>query len=273
MRVGFIGAGSLAQAVIRGLLGHCEGSCRPTDIAVTDRSSTRAPQCAEELGVTYCPDLKDLVECSEVLIVAVKPQALADALKQLSPLIDGSRLVISVAAGKSLEYLQKRLPDGTAVLRVMPNVNAAVGLSMTGIARGSHATDDDVVRAESIFNCVGATQVISELDFPVFSALAGCAPAWLFQVVEALARAGVKGGLPKDQAVTIVAQTMAGSAALLLQSGVEGGCPSVLIDRVASPAGTTIAGLLAAESAGLSNSLVAAVEAAVQRDGELQSTD
>lgn len=269
MKVGFIGAGNMVGAIVRGAVAS-EG-LSPDDIYLTDKSGTSAPRLAEEVGANVSESNQELAGTVDVVVLGVKPYAVEEVLADISAkLLETGGLVISLAAGKSLKALEKAAGVGVPVIRVMPNVNAAIGESMTGIARGSKATDDHVALTKDLMETVGRSLVLEEEDFSIFAALAGSSPAWMYQIVESFARAGVKHGLPKSQAVAIVAQSMLGSAQLILDEAAAGGAtPSSLVDRVTSPGGTTIAGLLAAEEAGLTPVLVRAVDEAVKRDLEL----
>ena len=176
--------------------------------------------------------------------------------------------IVSLAAGRTLDQITTDFGAGIPLVRVMPNVAATVGQSMTALT-ATRATDAQVAAVRSLMDSVGRTILIDEDYFPVFQALASCSPAWYFQIVDSFARAGLKYGLSKDSAVEIAAQAMAGAAALLLAEREAGTIPAQLIDRVTSPGGTTIAGLLAAEEGGLSTALVGAVDASIHADSHL----
>lgn len=268
MKIGFIGAGNMASAIVRGVVA---AGLDADEIYLTDRSGKSAPALATEVGAHALADNHELAQTADVIVLGVKPHAVEDVLKEITPEIsDGSKLVISLAAGKSLASLQQATETNVPIVRVMPNVNAAIGESMTGIARGAAASSKHVEMTKEIMVPVGRCLVIDEGHFPIFSALAGCSPAWMYQIVDDFARAGVNHGLTKHQAVAIVAQSMLGSAQMILDEAAnDGATPANLIDRVTSPGGTTIAGLLAAQQSGLSAVLGLAVDAAVARDGEL----
>lgn len=275
MRIGFVGSGSMAGAIARG----AAHSAAIDSLMFSDAGSGRAGALADELGGQSATNERIAAEC-DIVVLAVKPYAIREVCTALAPTIAerGGVCVASLAAGTPIDTLSAALGD-VPIVRVMPNVNAQIGQSMSALCANKAASTTaasfttngtylDAVRA--LMNAVGTTLVIDEDKFAVFSALAGCSPAWVFQIIEALARAGVKYGLSKSQATTIAAQAVAGSASLVLDRAEDGIVPAQLIDQVCSPGGTTIAGLLASEEAGLSNALVAAVEAAVQRDGELR---
>ncbi|MDO5720941.1 MAG: pyrroline-5-carboxylate reductase [Actinomycetaceae bacterium] len=273
MKIGFIGAGNMAQALVRGI--HSSGNYQPEDILITDRGGGRAEQLAEQLGLTYIADNRQLASRCQVLILAVKPAQILAVLEDVADVLPSGSSVISLAAGTTLASLRAAFETGggqeVSLVRAMPNVNALVGESITALSRDQ--VDCAVLdQARQILGCAGQTVVLDEDDFAVFAALGGCSPAWLYTVVDALARAGVKHGLPKSVGVKVAAQAMLGSAKLILDQAESGGDSAQdLVDRVTSPGGTTIAGLLAAQEAGLSTSLVKAVDAAVARDGQISA--
>ncbi len=267
MRIGFIGAGSMVAAIARGAVAAgMDGS----DFLFTDLHGVHAPALAAELGGQTASSNRALAHMADVLVLGVKPYAQRAVISDIADIVRDrpGMCVVSLAAGRTLDAIQHDFGAAIPLIRVMPNVNAAIGESMSGICT-ANASEAQVGAVEALMNSVGRSVRIPEKDFPVFSALAGCSPAWVFHIIESLARAGVKHGLSKGAAVTIAAQALAGSADLVLDARERGVVPAQLVDQVCSPGGTTIAGLLAAEAAGLSTSLVAAVDAAVRRDAEL----
>ncbi|MDO5719370.1 MAG: pyrroline-5-carboxylate reductase [Actinomycetaceae bacterium] len=273
MIYGFIGAGNMASAIVRGAVESTDFQAR--QLLITDRNDDVARRLADEVGASTVASNTDLVKASEVVILAVKPVHLPYLLNEIaSDVAERQPLLISIAAGIAIADIQAIVGESVPIIRVMPNMNASIGESMTGVCASPTASQEHLEIARRLMNAVGRTLVIGEGDFPVFSALAGCSPAWMYEIIDSLARAGVKYGLPKSQAVAIVSQAMMGSAQLVLQSAADTQTtPAELIDRVCSPAGTTIAGLLAAQEAGLATALVKAVDAAVARDIELGRPD
>jgi pyrroline-5-carboxylate reductase len=268
MRIGFIGAGSMASAIARGAVGAgLDGS----EMLFTDAHGVHAPALAEATGGTVAASNADLVLRSDYVVLAVKPHLQTPVIEQIRQAVADHRgvCVLSIAAGRTLTAMERDFGAPVPLARAMPNVNAQIGQSMTGFCANERVTDAQVADIRTLLDSVGRSIAIDEADFPVFSALAGCSPAWVFEIIDGLARAGVKHGLRKQQAVAIAAQALVGSATLVLEAAGREGTPGQLIDQVTSPGGTTIAGLLAAEEAGLSTSLVKAVDAAVARDREL----
>ena len=269
MRIGFIGTGAMSSAIATGF--RESGNTEP-EIYLYDVNTESAGRLAAAVSGTVVADPADLIPLTDIVLLGVKPQVQTVVLEGLSPHLTNPPALLSIAAGRSLEAITADLagaPEMPHLIRVMPNVNAQIGLSMSEITF-TPGTPDEVRRlARQLMEAVGEVMDLPEDHFAVFTALAGCSPAWFFQVVEDLARAGVKHGLTKDQALAAVVQSMLGSARLLQISAAEGVNPAALTDRVTSPGGTTIAGLLAAEEAGLTKALVKAVDAAVARDIEL----
>ena len=265
MRIGFIGSGSMASAIARGAVAAgLDGSA----LSFTDAHGQHAPALARDVGGTVAASNADLVDRADQVVLAVKPHLLSGVIAEIRDAVARRPQVclISIVAGRTLASIADEFATPVALIRAMPNVNAQIGLSMTGFCASAETTDQQVADACALLDSIGRTLAVEEADFPVFSALAGCSPAWAFQIVDDLARAGVKHGLRKEEAVAIVAQALVGSATLVLDAAERGLTPGQLVDQVTSPGGTTIAGLLAAQEAGLSTSLVKAVDAAVARD-------
>ena len=277
---GFIGAGNMAGAIVRGAV--AAGLTRRADkggaghrVLVTSAHGSAA-RLAQQTGAELVAQASALVQESDVVVLAVKPHVIPGVLEELSQELAASKpLVVSIAAGLSLEKLEAMLPAGTRVVRAMPNMAAAVGESMTALAAGSAAGQEDLDIVEELMAAVGRTVVLAEKDFSAFIGLAGSSPAFVFTFIDALARAGVLGGIPKAQAVEIVAQAVAGSARTVQaeaerrERGEAGRTPADLVDAVCSPGGTTVAGVGAMEQAGFSCAVIEAFRATVARDREL----
>ena len=248
---GFIGAGNMAGAIVDGLIasGHSGGT---TVWSAHDSASALAART----GVRLAPSAEQLVGTSDV-VIARKP------------------LVVSIAAGLTTTRLESLLPDGTRVVRAMPNMAAAVRESMTALTAGTAASEEDLELTASLMGRVGRTIVLDEKDFSAFTALAGSSPAFIFTFIEALARGGVDAGLPKARAVEIVTQALLGSASMVRREAERraedgtGRTLADLLDTACSPGGTTVAGLIAMEGAGFSPAVIEAVRAAIARDRAL----
>ena len=271
MRVGFIGAGNMAGAIVRGIV--ASGSVAPEDVVVTSAHGSSAQALARETGVDVLGTNEELVEqvgAGGVVVLAVKPHVIPEVLRPLQDLLaENGSLVVSLAAGTTLARLEELLPAGQAVVRVMPNVNAQIGAGMAAVCGNAEAGDEQVDTVVGLFEAVGRAIVLPERDFAAYSAIAGCSPAFVFTFIDALARGALRNGLPKAQAVRIAAQAVLGSAQMVLERAADGATPADLVDMVTSPGGTTVAGLVAMEEAGFSPAVVRGVQGAVERDREL----
>lgn len=267
MRIGFIGTGAMVSAIIRGAIAS---GFPASHLVLTDATSHKAAALAEEIGATWLASNTSLVDQVDIVVLGVKPQVQKDVITEIADAVRrrGDICVVSIAAGRTITSIVDDFGQAIPVIRVMPNVNALIGHSMSALCSVG-ASDAHLKAVRHLMDSVGTTVELEEKHFPAFSALAACSPAWVFQIIDSLARAGVKHGLPKATAVTIAAQALSGSAHLVLDRAEHGTIPTALIDQVTSPGGTTIAGLLAAEEAGLSTALLHAVDAAVARDKEL----
>ncbi len=264
--IGFIGAGNMAQAIIRGLL-HGGAFLSPKQVIASDpaRASLEKLQHAYP-GLVAATDNAQVCALADVIVLAVKPQIVDKVLGQIAPHFRQQSLLVSVAAGVSTNAIESKMPARTRVIRSMPNTAATVLAGATGLCKGSNATDEDVTTAERFFSSVGRTVVLEESLMDAVTGLSGSGPAYVMLMIEALADGGVKVGLHRDTALMLAAQTVYGSAKLLLETGEH---PGRLKDMVTSPGGTAIAGLHTLESGGLRRTLIDAVEVATLRAAEL----
>lgn len=263
-RFAFVGAGNMAEALIRGLLASTSVSAG--DITISNRRHEKTERNAERWGVRAAHDNVTCVRDADVVMLCVKPQVMRAALEPLGREIPREALVISVAAGVPTHAIEAHLAEGQRVVRAMPNTGAVVRQSATAIAGGSVATEHDLAVAKEIFDQVGRTVVVEEGHLDAVTGLSGSGPAYIFLIIDALADASVKVGLPRDIGLELAAQTVLGSAQLLLQTGEH---PGRLKDQVTSPGGTAIAGLHTLEAGGLRTTLITAVESATRRAREL----
>lgn len=262
--IAFLGTGNMAEALIRGLIRA--KTAAPGDLIATTRRKVRADQLAQEYGIRTTQDNVAAARAADVVMLCVKPQALNKLLVEIAPAIDSGKLVISVAAGVPVQALERKLGAGARIVRAMPNTPALVGKGACAVAPGEHATADDLSQACAIFDAVGMSTVVEESLLDAVTGLSGSGPAYIFLMIEALSDAGVKVGLPRTTALKLAAQTVLGSAQLLLETGTH---PGELKDQVTSPGGTAIAGLHTLEAGGLRTTLINAVEAATRRAKEL----
>jgi pyrroline-5-carboxylate reductase len=263
-KIGFVGAGNMAGALIKGLL-H-SGTVTAAQIRASDVREERLAELARDHGISTTKDNAKLAEWADVVVLAVKPQVVD---KVMIPIAEGLRpraLVISIAAGVPIESLEARLPEGTRVIRTMPNTAAIALAGATAIAPGTHASEEDLVTARRMFEATGRVVVLDESLLDAVTGLSGSGPAYVMLIIEALADGGVKVGLHRETALLLAAQTVYGSAKLLLETGEH---PGRLKDMVTSPGGTAIAGLHTLEAGGLRTTLINAVESATRRSVEL----
>jgi len=262
-RLGFLGAGNMSGALIKGLL---HGGISPSRIIASDVRTERLDALRAQHGIETTTDNPTLVGQSDVLVLGVKPQVIDRILSEIGKDVRADQLVVSVAAGVPIEALEARLPQGSRVVRAMPNTPATVRAGATGIAGGAHARADDIRIARELFEAVGRVVVLDESLLDAVTGLSGSGPAYVMLIIEALADGGVKVGLHRDTALLLAAQTVFGSAQLLLETGEH---PGRLKDMVTSPGGTAIAGLHTLESGALRKTLIDAVEVASKRAAEL----
>ncbi|TMA27477.1 MAG: pyrroline-5-carboxylate reductase [Deltaproteobacteria bacterium] len=262
-KLGFIGAGNMGEALLKGLLST--RAAKPEQVFVSARRAERVQELQKTYGIKGGSNA-EVARQSEVIVLAVKPQILDQVLRDIASDISREKLIISVAAGVPIAAIERRLHPPMRVIRAMPNTPATVGAAATALARGEHATDADLMTAQTIFDSVGLTVVLEEAQLDAVTGLSGSGPAYLFLIIEALADAGVKVGLSRRASLQLAAQTVLGSAKLLIESGQH---PGMLKDGVTSPGGTAIAGLHTLEAGGLRNVLMNAVEAATRRSREL----
>jgi pyrroline-5-carboxylate reductase len=263
-RVGFLGAGNMGEAMIKGLLQA--GLVPAGSVAATDVRPERLAQMSRQYGIRAAADNQALVRESDVIILAVKPQIMGSVLGEISPAVDARKLFISIAAGMATHTLRGFLGKPARLIRVMPNTPALVLEGVTAIARAEGLDAGDLDTAQELFAAVGRVVVLDEGHLDAVTGLSGSGPAYVAIVIEALADGGVKMGLDRATAMTLAAQTVLGSAKLILETGAH---PGQLKDMVASPGGTTIAGIAALEDGGIRRTLISAVERATQRSVEL----
>ena len=264
MKIGFIGAGNMAGAIIRGMV---SGGFRGSDIVAFDTDNAKLIRLFEDCGICMTTSAAEAAEQADALVLAVKPQVLPKVLPSLSPVLHRRvPLVISIAAGKSLGELEGLAGPGLPMVRVMPNIAAKVGESMSAFCGNSRVDETHKSVVRLIFEAVGEVVELEERLFSAYSALAGCSPAFTLLYIDALAEAGVRYGIPKATALKIVSQAVLGTTRLLQETGEH---PRTLIDQVCSPAGTTIEGVCALQEGGFEAAVLAAAKASYERDQAL----
>jgi len=264
-KIGFIGSGNMGEALISGLV--LSGAAKPENIICSDINSEQLNEMKEKYQVLTTPDNVEVIEASDIIVYATKPQILASVLKETAHALDMSKLVISIAAGVPLAAISAGLDKELRLIRAMPNICACVKESATAIAAGAHVQEGDIERSKAIFDSIGKTVFIQEnILMDAFTGLSGSGPAYIFLIIDAMADAGVKMGLSRKDSLFLSTQTVLGSAKLLMESKEH---PGSLKDRVTSPGGTAIAGIHTLEEGGLRTTMINAVQAASNRATEL----
>jgi pyrroline-5-carboxylate reductase len=262
--IGFIGGGNMAEALIRGLV---KGNHLPAQhVLVSGPRRERLDELHAKYAIETTVDNRALVERCDLIVLSVKPQILDKVLREIGDRLKSGTLLISIAAGIDTATIEEAVSDGVRVVRAMPNTPALVGAGATAISAGKHASAEDLATARAMFDAVGITVELDESHLDAVTGLSGSGPAYIFLILEALADAGVKVGLARRNAQRLAAQTVMGSAKMLLDLDEH---PGVLKDMVTSPGGTAIAGLHTLEEGGLRTTLINAVETATKRAREL----
>lgn len=262
--VGFLGAGQMATALAKGWM--AAGLLTPDKCKASDPFADARAKFQQATGISAVGDNRAVVQAAQVLLVAVKPQTLPALLEEIHRDLTEQHLIISIAAGFSVAKITELLHGSYRVVRVMPNTPCLLGCSASGFAAGPSATRDDAALVEKLFNAVGKAFALPEHLLDAVTGLSGSGPAYIYVLIEALSDGGVRMGLPRDVATALAAQTVLGSARMVLETKQH---PGVLKDMVTSPGGTTIAGLHSLEKGGFRAAVMDAVEAATKRSAEL----
>lgn len=257
LTVGFLGAGKMASALASGLVRA--GIAPKENILASDVSAEARNSFAQATGSKATGFNPDVAKSCSVLFVAVKPDQVADLLKEISPALSEKHLIVSIAAGVTLGKMEANLPPGTKVIRVMPNTPALVGASASGFALGKSASSEDAQLVIKLLSSVGIAFQVKESLLDAVTGLSGSGPAYVYTIIEGLSDGGVAAGLPREVATKLAAQTLLGGARMVLETNLH---PGVLKDMVTSPGGTTIEGVHELEKAGIRAALMNAVKAA-----------
>jgi pyrroline-5-carboxylate reductase len=262
--IGFIGAGNMAEAICRSLITAV--FYKPSQLAAYDTSEARTKYFREEFGVFIYPDNISLVEQSQTIVLAVKPQQVPQVLDQIRSGLGQDQLVISICAGISTPYLETGLGKSIPVVRVMPNTPLMIGAGTTALCRGKYATEEQLQYAKSFFASSGVSITVEEKMMDAVTALSGSGPAYFFYMIEAMVQAGMDLGFSRDEALKLAANTALGSAKMVLGNPAD---PQELRRKVTSPGGTTEAAIGVLESHGVKGTIIEAIKAAAKRSHEL----
>lgn len=262
MSIGFIGCGNMASAIICGIIDN--KAVKAEEVNVFDVYAPATDSIKAKYNINVFDSEEEIVKNSDTVVLAVKPNILSSVLKKIDGALGNKdTLIISIAAGKSTEFIANELTHDNRIIRVMPNINAKVSEAICAYTANARATDDDKKLTEKIFSAVGKIIYLEENYFPLFGVLGGCTPALAYMFIDELARAGVKNGMKKDVALKISAQAVLGSAKMILESDEH---PYELIDKVCSPGGTTIEAVTSLQSDGFDAAVHNAVDKAVEKD-------
>ncbi|MDE1161658.1 MAG: pyrroline-5-carboxylate reductase [Acidobacteriaceae bacterium] len=263
-RVAVLGTGKMGGILLQAFLN--KGLFKPEQIYATVAHAERATTLAAQLGVSVGTDNVEAARGASIVLLGVKPLQIADLAKQIAPVLAPGAMVLSIAASTKLGTIEEAMGGEPAVIRAMPNTPAKIGAGATALCRGRWVSDEQLALAEKIFQTVGRTVIVDEKHMDAVTGLSGSGPAFIYIILEALAEAGVNVGLPRDIATQLAAQTVYGSAKMVLETGAH---PALLKDEVTTPAGCTVDGILELEAGGLRITLLKAVKKAAERAKEL----
>jgi len=264
LTIGFLGAGKMATALAKGFVRA--GLVTPQNIVASDPVKAACASFSEQVGTKTLPGNVEVLKSADVIFLAVKPQQIAEVLQEIQPQATRDHLFISIAAGVPLAKLEAGLNEGARVVRVMPNTPALLGASASAFAMGKFARPEDGALTQKLLESVGLAVQLKESLLDAVTGLSGSGPAYVYLIIEALSDGGVAAGLPRDVATKLAAQTVLGSARMVLETGLH---PGALKDMVTSPGGTTIEGLHELEKGKLRGTLISAVRAASEKSKKL----
>ena len=257
--IGFIGAGNMGGAIIGGIIRS--GLYKPSEITASDKSAPALVKLKESFGINITED-NTFAAKSDILLLAVKPQFLYPVSDEIKGSVRDDAIIISIAAGQTVEKLENAFKKPVKLVRVMPNTPALCGESMSALTPNSRITDGELLKIRKIFESFGKAEIIPEQLMDAVTAVSGSSPAYVFIMIEAMADAAVNAGMPRSQAYTFAAQAVLGSAKMVLETGMH---PGELKDMVCSPAGTTIEAVKALEEKGFRSAIIEAMDACVKK--------
>lgn len=263
MKLGFIGAGNMAQAMIGGILKA--GMLQKKDVIASDAIQQTADKVAEKFGIQTTLDNREAAR-ADIVILAVKPIYCSQVIQGIREVIRPEQLVVTIVAGKSLAWLEEEFGKKIKLIRTMPNTPALVGEGMTALCPGELVTEEELAHICQLFECFGKAQVVGEHLMDAVVAVSGSSPAYIFLLIEAMADGAVAEGMPRAQAYEFAAQSVLGSARMVLETGKH---PGELKDMVCSPGGTTIAGVCRLEETGFRSSVIECMRACAEKSREL----
>ncbi|MCR5735870.1 MAG: pyrroline-5-carboxylate reductase [Lachnospiraceae bacterium] len=264
MKIGFIGLGNMGSAMIGGIIK--KGTVNSSDITGAEQSKERCRLISEKYGIKTTVSNKEAAENADFLVLSVKPQVYEEVIDDIKDTVNDKTVIISIAPGKTIEWITSRFGRSLKIVRCMPNTPALVLEGCTGVVRGDGVTDEEFEEVKNILNSFGKATQVSESQIDAVVAISGSSPAYVFMMIEAMADAAVREGLPRDKAYEMAAQAVYGSAKMVLETGKH---PGELKDMVCSPAGTTIEAVKVLENMGFRASLMEAMKACADRSRSL----
>ncbi len=264
MKIGFIGCGNMASAMIGGILK--KGIYEKEEIIVSNLTEAGSRRSQEKLGVVTTLDNKEVVRSTKTVVLAVKPQFYEEVLKEVQEELTPDHLIVGIAPGKTLAWLEEKSGKPLKVVRMMPNTPALVGEGMTGFCANGRVTEEELTEIRTITESFGRSEMVPERLMDTVGAVSGSSPAYVFMFIEAMADAAVAQGMTRKQAYSFASQAVLGSAKMVLETGMH---PGELKDMVCSPAGTTIEGVRALEKAGMRSAIYEALQACADKSKKL----
>ena len=263
-KIGFIGAGNMASAMIGGIVKSKLVDAK--NIIASDLNETSLENIKNKCGINTTKDSKEVVKNSDIVIVAVKPNVYDIVLNEVKELIDNKKIIVTIAAGKTINSVENVIGKDKKIIRTMPNTPALVNEGMSALCKNENITDEELKLVQEIFSSFGKAEVVSEYLIDAVIGASGSSPAYVFMFIEAMADAVVAAGMPRNQAYTFVSQAVMGSAKMVLETGKH---PGELKDMVCSPGGTTIEAVKTLEAEGFRNSVIKAIDDCIKKSKEM----
>ena len=264
MKIGFIGGGNMAGAIIGGMIE--KKVYAPNQVMASGKDADSLNHLYNKYGIEVTDDNKKIMDWADVVFLSVKPQVLPCVIAEISPWVKNEQLFISIAAGKTIQWIEHEFGKAVKLVRVMPNTPALVGEGCTGLCANEKVSEEELALAKTIFDSCGTSYQVPEHLMDVVGAIAGSAPAFVFMFMEAMADAAVAGGMPRDLAYKMASQTVLGSGKLMLETGNH---PGKLKDMVCSPGGTTICGVKVLEEQGMRGAIMDALDSCIEKSKKI----
>ena len=263
MKLGFIGSGNMGRAILGGVVKSKLYSCE--DIIVSEPNEKTREKLSREMRVNTTYNNKSAAK-ADMVFLCVKPNVIYDVIEEIKSAVQPNTVLVSIAAGQSIKKLENAFEKPVKLVRVMPNTPALVGEGMAALSPNENVTEQEIKKAADIFNACGKAEIIPEKLMDAVTAVSGSSPAYVFMFIEAMADAAVQGGMPRAQAYTFAAQSVLGSAKMVLETGLH---PGVLKDQVCSPGGTTIDAVAVLEKNGMRSAVIEAMKACIDKSKSL----